>query len=235
MRLPKSFNDITIGQFQECYFILKNLRELDAGPKDLVSEVEYRLEFLKAWCRVISILSGIEYSVVEQMPQDRIMVLKKRLEFILDDEKINNKVKQLIYLKGSVYKPCIEANKLSPAQGIDIKEFMRPQDKMTQKDMVVENCHKLLASMCLKYDWRKLAFKYDHKNHAQIAEDFKTVKMGEVYGMLFFCSRVYQKLTEATLTYISENHPQIKELAEHLEQVKSWASEKGLTPFGAGE
>lgn len=201
MRLPTSFNDITISQFQECYFINKSDPELTG------------------WARIISILSGTPIQEIEDLPLPEIKKLKQRLLFILDDKKLNGVFKKHILVNGRWYKAIHEAHKLSTAQGVDIKTFLKPENGMTVNDSVVEKAHKLLASVYLPLTWK--GFKYNGANHSKIAEDFRHAKMGDVYGTLFFYLINYQKLIEAMEPYGQEA---TKILEDHLKEVTLWAN-----------
>lgn len=201
MRLPKSFNEITISQFQECYFINKS------DPT------------LEGWSRIISILSRESIETVQNLPIDRIKQLKKLLLFILDDQSLNEKVKQWVYINKKIYKPVTELNKLSTAQAIDIKTFIKPQEGMDYKDIVVENAHKLLASIYLPL--KGFSFKYDGANHQKASEDFRHAKMGEVYGTLFFYSAVWENWMKSLEPYGKQAAQTIE---SHMEDVISWAN-----------
>lgn len=207
--LPKDFNEITVGQFQECYFINKS------DPS------------LEGWARIISILSGKPYEEVINYQVDVLKAIKKRLLFLLDDEDLNTKVKKYIYVKGHVYKAVYEANKLSAAQGIDLKEFMKGD--MDQKDIIVENAHKLLASIYLRLGWS--GFKYRGDIHQEVSEDFKKCKVGDVWGTLFFYSSVFPKLTQCFQDSMKES---LEIIQEHAQALELWASKKDSITTGDG-
>ena len=194
MRLPKTFNDITVGQYQECYFALKeNTNE--------------------SWLRVISILSGKPYAEIEAIPIYKIKHYLKLLNFILRPDVLNERVKQYIYAKG-IYKAILRADKLNNAQAFDIRSFMKPEKGMDVTDTTVKNAHKLLASIYIPLTWR--GFRYTD-NHQKEAEKFKSAKMGDVYGTLFFYSILYENLTKHTQDYLEEN---LAILQEHMTEVK---------------
>lgn len=208
MKLPVSFNEVTVGEFQECYFILKK------DPSGLES-----------WARVISILGRVPYEKITAKTPKEIRALASRLLFLLDHNKTNQKVKKYIHVNGKVYRAVYEANKLTAAQGVDIKTFMKGEG--SQEDIVVENAHKLLASIYIPFTgW---GFKYDPVNHKKIANDFLSVKMGDVLGTLFFYSVSWEKLIEAYLPYMNEAQ---KTIQTHLEVLKQW--QKGSTITGDG-
>ena len=176
MSLPKSYNDITISQFQECYFILGQNPEIEQ------------------WITVLSLLSGVPEDFYYNLPTQKLKRKIYRLQFLLNPE-LNTKVKKYIYLNGRIYKAIYKASDLTTAQGIDIKEFQKPEEDQSIQDRIVENADKLLATIYLPITWK--GFKYDSSKHERSANDFKKAKMGQVYGTLFFtlsCSRTWWKL-----------------------------------------
>lgn len=217
MRLPKSFNSITVEQYQDCYFILKDLKP--PTPEDPFSDID-------PWVTVISILSGKTIEEVNELPRRELSARIRQLDFILRPEVLKEKPKKYLY-SGRIYRAILRADQLNNAQAIDIRTFMKPQEGMSENDTVVLNAHKLLASIFLPLTWK--GFKYDSKNHARRAADFKKAKMGDVYGTLFFYSILSMNLIKATEAYGLD---QAKILQEHFREVEEW--QKTLPPDGAG-
>jgi hypothetical protein len=207
MRLPKSFNDITISQFQTCYFLL--------GKSPGIDE----------WIKVISTLAGKTYNDIESLPVWYVKKLIYQLEF-LTRPNLNTKLKKYLYLNGTVYKAIYEGHKLSAAQGMDLKTFLHPPKDVPLNDHIVEVAHKLLASIYIPM--KNFRFKYSGIDHQKISNDFLSARMGDVYGTLFFYSIVSPKLTETILDFGKE---QTKILAKHMEEVKAWH----LQNTGAGK
>lgn len=212
MRLPKSWNEITVGQFQECYFVL--------GKNPTIEH----------WCRVIAVLSGLTEAEVESM---LIKKLKQKIIQInfLQHPNLNERVKRYIYLNGTVYRSVYQPNELTVSQikqlktnqAIDIKTFCSPPEKVSYQDNIVEQAHKLLASIYVPLSWR--GFKYDGSKHSKASEDFRSARMGDVYGTLFFYSRVYNALMQS----IQDCGVKAKEdMTPHMEEVYAWAIQEGI-------
>jgi hypothetical protein len=130
MRLPKSYNDITVSQFQQCYFLLGQ------SPN------------IEQWISVLSVLSGKPESVFLNMHRQKLKRCIYRLQFLLKPE-LNTKVKKYIYCGGRIYKAIYQASDLNGAQGIDLKNFQRPVDGQHYLDTIIENADKLLACIYL--------------------------------------------------------------------------------------
>lgn len=205
MRLPKSFNDITVGQYQKIYFLLKeNTNE--------------------SWVAIISELSGKPYDEIEAIPIRELKLIIKRLDFILRPEVLHEKVKKYIAVRGRICKAIYQADLLNTAQLVDIKTFLQPTKDLDQTETTVVNAHRLLASIYLPLTWR--GFRYTN-SHKKLAEDFKGAKMGDVYGTLFFYSVLWERLIECSLEY---GKNQAEFLKTHLEEVTQFlTSEEGGT------
>lgn len=208
MRLPKSFNDITIFQYQVCYNLLK---------KD---------HSIETWVAVLAALSNKSYAEIEAIP---IWQLKKHIEqlafIMVPPTKL--KVKKYIYVNGRIYKAIYKANHLTPGQGIDIKTFLKPQEGQTQEDSAVSNAHHLLA--CIYLPLKRLRFSYDGIDHEEIANDFLKCKCGDVLGTLFFYSKTWERLINAS---VKSGNESLQILTEHMEEVMKWRTASGITGVG---
>lgn len=207
----KSFNDITLGTFQECYFILKNEKdELDA------------------WYKVIAKLTNKSLSEVENYSGDKIAKLVKSLKF-LKEPNINSKPLRYIGVKGKLFKATLLPTELSASQGIDIKTFLKPVNDLLQEEMAVRNAHLILASIYKPFGLK--GFKYDPINHSKNAELFKQVKFGQISGTLFFYSKIWEKWTDVIDVYTREAD---RILTRHMEEVTAW-SRMGSLNTGSGK
>lgn len=218
MRLPKNLNEVTVEQFQECYFLLNGKATDDTDPIFLEPT---------RWANVIACLSKVDPKVIKNLPGNQFKYLTRKLSFLKDDERLNTKVKKYILVNKTVYKAVWEADKLSTSQAFDIKTFCKPETGMSQRDTVVENLHKLLASIYLPL--KKLQFTYSGTDHEKISNDFKKAKMGDVAGTLFFYSLVSPKLTEAMLDF---GEKPMQMLTEHMKEVNDWAKSSQISGDG---
>lgn len=181
MKLPKSFNDITIKQYQVIYDLL----------------IDKTLEIEDRWVRILSEISGESIKFIENLPRNEMVKYFKQLSFLEDISKLDFKAKQYLKLKGKVYKMQLFANKLTTSQAIEIKTFLLRNDGAS-------SYHEMLASMALDFKMlhveqfegktkRSFAcYKYRSDLHKQRADAFLTAKVGDVYGTLFFYSKVWE-------------------------------------------
>lgn len=216
MRLPRSFNEITVKQYQDIYFLIQE------NPED---------DFLYAenWARVISILSGEDYEKILCLPRVQFKNLIKRLDFILRPEVLQERVKQYISVKGWIYKTVTNGSQLSTSQVISIKGFQSLDKNLNEVENTVVNMHNLLATIYLPLSFR--GFKYNSSKHNKIAQRMLHAKMGDVYGTLFFYPILYDALIKATPAF-TEDHLSV--LTEHFQEIEQTLG-KNLKKDGAGK
>lgn len=207
MRLPKSWNEITVEQFQECYFVLGKNPGLDS------------------WILVLSILSGKSKDYFENIPIDKLKGHIKKLNFLLNPD-LNTKVNKFVTIRGKVFKAVLFANELKTNQVADIKGFM-VKEGQSLNDTVVENAHKLLASIYVPLTFK--GFNYTPSKHSKVSNYFRKAKMGEVYGTLFFYSENYKNLMKATQDF---GESQLKIVKDHEQELMEWS--KTLEADGVG-
>ena len=196
----KSFNDITLGTFQECYFIFKEEKdELDA------------------WIKVIAKLTNTSTETVESYSGEKLSKIVKSLEF-LKNPQVETKPKKYIGVNGKLFKATTLITDLSTAQGIDIKTFLKPVNGFSQEDMAVMNAHLILASIYKPLTFN--GFKYDPLNHKANSEALKKVKFGDLSGTLFFYSKVWEKWIPIIESYMKEVD---RTLTSHMEEVIAWS------------
>lgn len=200
MRLPKSWNDITVEQFQECYFILGKNPKIDD------------------WVLALSVLSGKGVKQIEDLSIKKLKDEINKLQFLLSPA-LNEKVNKILYTKGRCFKAVLDLSQMQTNQVADLKGFMTGE-KPTQ-DLIVENFHRLLACIYLPLTFK--GFKYVPSQHVKTSEYMKKVKIGDVYGTLFFYSDVYKALTKTTQDF---GEKQVGILKEHMEEIQKWTTTK---------
>lgn len=206
MRLPKSWNQVSIEQFQECYFVLGKNPTIDS------------------WVTVLSILSGKPIKYIEGLPIRDLKDYIKKLSFLLEP-KMNEKVNKFVSIKGRVFKAVYDASQMQTNQVADLKGFMTGEGSIN--DVVVENAHNLLA--CLYIPLTLKGFRYVPSKHKEVASYFRKVKMGDVYGTLFFYSKVYEELMKTTQDFGEKN---LKIVKDHMKELEDW--QRTSTKDGVG-
>ncbi len=210
MKLPRSYNDITIEQYQEIYPLLKSRPSVEQ------------------WITVIAKLSGHSEDYYMDMPVRDLKRVIFKLQFLLSPE-LNTKVKRYALINGRIYKAVYKANELTTAQGIDLKEFQKPTPGQSVQDRVIENAHYMLASIYLPLSWK--GFKYNSSKHQQASNDFKKARLGDVFGTLFFYSVVYEQLM---IAIEASGKEALEVISPHMEKVLEWARNNPSGSTGGG-
>lgn len=185
------FDELTVRQFQEFHLALKETDILDREIK------------------LISICSGLTIEQVEALPRAE---LKKK---ILDLHKVltskpSEKVKRIILVKKKPYVAILAVENLdgllSTSQWTAAKTY--------QVDPI-ENLHLLLPLFYTPYKlFRKPKLA---ENQLKAAEDFKSAKIGDVFGGVFFYSKVWTAFGPDLVNLSNQAN---KILADHLEELR---------------
>jgi len=198
MRIPTSYNQITLVKYQECYNLINSKDE-------------------DKWIKILAILSNKSIEEIENLPADKLIKYSHSLKFLSNPD-INTKPKKYIGIKGKLFKATLAITDLSTAQGIDIKTFLKPIGNKSQDELSIVNAHLILASIYKPLKWMR--FKYDPINHSKNAELFKQVKMGDISGTLFFYSNVWERWMRVINAFTKEADTI---LTNHMEEVMEWA------------
>lgn len=211
LKLPKDWNDITVEQFQECYFLLGKNPTIDT------------------WVMVLSTLSGKSGKEIESLSITELKKYIKKLDFLVNPS-LNEKVNKFVTIKGKLFKAVYRASDMQTNQVADLKGLMASEGQSIN-DVVVENAHKLLA--CIYIPLTLKGFRYVPSKHKEVSNYFRKAKMGEVYGTLFFYSKTYKNLMEAINTYGEKNLEIVK---EHMKELEEWQTQRKTSEsVGAGK
>lgn len=195
MRLPNSFSQLTVNQYQEANRILKSDDD-----------------FLDKSVKLISILSGKSIEWIESHTPKQIGDWYSSLGFLSDKSGLDqSKVKPYIVANGRVYKAVINMDDFSAGQLIALKHF-------EEQSNPVDFIHQQLALVYMPINWYGKAKKYDAKLHNKISEDMKHANLGDVYGLLLFKKKVYQTLSPIIDSSLSGAMETIQETMDWLKQ-----------------
>lgn len=173
MKLPVSYNHITVRQYQSIQPLLIDKMTLDDK---------------------ISVLARLSGKTVEYIENLKINTLKKY--FILISyltEYPKSKLRKYLFIKGKLFKADTEADNLTTAQYCSIKTFCEGGKQ-------IENLDKICAVVYKRLTWK--GWRNDVKNFDKDCEMFKEIGLGKVYGVVFFCSIVLTYLMENTEDYL---------------------------------
>jgi hypothetical protein len=189
MKLPKSWDEITLKQFAM-------LQEIQND--ELIDDTEKSIE-------TIRYLAGLTYPQALELPLKEKAAALKTLSFLNTLDKISPKAKKHIWIKGKRHKITLDVSELTQGQYIDIKTFLKEPDKS------FENLHNVFAVICqpLKYGFKPT--KYDgieHKDRALLF--YETLTISQVYPVLVFFCTLSDNLTINILASLKKQTQKMK-------------------------
>ena len=164
----KSFNDFTVEQFQQWHKVIKE--ESDIIDREV---------------KLASILTGKSVEYLESVPYSVLKEVIKRVNKISLTEP-STKVVRFVKVGRKVYSAILNAQDLHGL--MSTSQFTAAK---TYAANPIENMHLLLPLYYAPYKLfgkQKLA-----ENQIKLAEEFKKVKVGEVYGAVFFYSILWSQ------------------------------------------
>ncbi len=159
-----TWNDLTVGQYQRLYGILK---QTDKTNLDILTEI-------------ISVCEGYAIDEIDSWQFSKLIEKEKEYKFLeaLDFDKT---AKKYINIGNKRYKFVHKIQEIPAARYIEAKHFL--------KEDFIDNLHSLMASCVIPMckTWRGwVEEKYDAKLHSHYANDLKQAKFVEVYNCTLF-------------------------------------------------
>jgi len=179
MRVPKSFNQVTVEQYQELAPIHKKVKS-EADP----------VKYFTCWANIISILTDKPIDEIQALPAEQIAKIAGELTWL--DMEVKGWPSPFIFHKGRLYRARLNAKKLSPGQYIDIKSFL-------MHGSVSEQLHNLLAAIYVPLSLK--GFVYKGENHERTANAMKSVRVGKIAPTVFFYSKALKASIETIRQY----------------------------------
>jgi len=173
MKIPNSFDEITVEQYQFSDKILARGASTDA------------------WINILSYLSGKEQAYYEEMKFEKLQPLIDRVQFLTRPTDIV-KINDTIIIDNQFYKGLTDITKGNYGQYASLKTILAEGD-----DKKTENLHRLLG--CIYAPVQLYGLEYDQ---IQTAEIMKQAKVGQVLGLVFFYSKVLEYLTPIINDYL---------------------------------
>jgi len=173
----QSFNDFTVEQFQEWHKVI--------SQEDDILERELKLA---------AILTGKSVEYLESIPRNdltRIFVKVNRIGNSIPSTKVN----RYVMVGRSVYSAILDAKELHGL--MSTSQFTAAK---TYAANPIENMHMLLPLYYTKF--KLFGKKNLEENQLKLSEEFKKVKIGDVYGAVFFYSVLWNQfapILEASL------------------------------------
>lgn len=221
MRIPKSFNQVTVSQYQRISPIYQKIeKESDELSKiasnDSIDEVmkglsicEKRISIRENWGRILSVLTDEPPHVFINMEIRDLDNIIKSLNWLVNGN-IKPKKRKYLFIKGHLHKAKLDAKQFNTAQYVEIKTFL-------SRGNWIEEMHNILASIYSPLTFK--GFKHNGETHQERAEFFKTVPVSKVYPVVFFYSVQFKdsmkRIQEYGLKMLKEKQ---KEIDQHLIQ-----------------
>jgi hypothetical protein len=177
-----TWNDLTVGQYQQLYKVLK---QTDKTNLDVLTEV-------------ISICEGYPIDEIDSWEFKKLMDKEKEYLFLekLDFDKT---AKKYINTNGKRYKFVHKITEIPAARYIESKHFL--------KGDFIDDIHYLMAS-CVKpmrKTWRGwVEDKYDAKLHSEYAADMQKAKFVEVHNCVVFFYLLFVELIKGLGDYLTK-------------------------------
>ena len=169
MRVPKSFKEVTVEQYQEILPIyLKDKEGIDT------------------WVNIIAILCDCQNEDIEGLPIGELKSIIKSLGWLVNN-KFHPYKRKYVWLNGRLHKATFNAEDFNTAQFHEVETWLTRGDSVKQ-------LHNLLASIYSPFTWR--GFVYSGKGHAERAKAFKKKSVGKLYPTVFFYSKAYKDYTK---------------------------------------
>lgn len=173
MRVPGSFKQVTVEQYQEIVPVYKKL--IESTDQEII---------IDGWVNILAILTDRQTDEFEAMPIPQLKKLIASIQWISKPE-AKLKAKKYLFVGGRLHKAQLKAGDFNVAQFIEVKTFLG-------RGSVSSELHNLLASIYSPLTLK--GFIHDGKSHAERAATFKKCKVGKVYPTVFFYSKVYKNL-----------------------------------------
>lgn len=204
MKLPSHIGDITVKEYQA----LSKIYDSDREPLD--KGVEY-----------LSVLTSKSVSEIESLDYKVVMDAAKKVGSIMST-KPSTKIKPYIFVNGKFYKACLNAEDLTTAQYIDLKNLA--------SNGVIDNLHLLLGVLYQRVNFLGVPKKYDGAKLKQVSKDMLCAKIDDVYSLVFFYSGVLERLSPIIQMYSDRAN---QTLQDHIQEMMK--DSEFLEHVGAGD
>lgn len=202
MGVPISYNQLTVREFVK-------VKEIEMKYSDLL---EKRMAL-------------VSYFTKKDAETLDLNVLKWQL-FKVDSmlaSSPSTKINDIIWVNGRRYKTFCDVTKLSKVQTKLIVDQAVTAKELAKNGRGDINLHRLLGLVYLR---AKIGItpEFDVKTWDDVSEDMLDVKVGDVYGAVFFYSSVLEKLMPIIPYFLMEAEQTI---TNHMAEVLRWAATRG--------
>lgn len=180
-KLPKTFEDITVEQYQFCWNVLKKGRDT------------------YSWVRVLSFLTEVPIEKLELVDMDKLQSMIQSVQFLVKPTAIT-KINETILVDNQVYKGIVDITKGKFGQYASLKQELSMVKFPEGEELDwIPVMHKVLG--CIYTPVQLFGQDYDM---IKCQEQMKKARCGQVFGVVFYYSRVLKLLTPIIQGYLEE-------------------------------
>lgn len=201
MKLPKSWNDLTVPQLIE----LENIRADKSIDEDFAPSVT------RAYL-IVALFTGQSYEKLEStLSVNEVRELISQMSFL--DTLPSEKAVQKFRVNGTTYKVNFDITKLNGGEFIDMYELTKNPDR------IMSNCAEILSIFCTPINiFRK---KIDLSKEV-IKADMLKAPVSVVYPLTVFFWNLLKECSENLKDYLSSiNESQVNEMKKIKEEVQT--------------
>lgn len=204
MKLPKSWNEVSIEQFIEIY---------DIAQDESIEPIDKSI-------RIFSILSGLTIEQVENLTLDDWVSFQKDIKFINDFPKAT--YPKSFKLKGFIWKPKTDIRNLTAGEYISSVELTK------DKENIIINTPGLAALYLQPYKGWWIFKKKADLTYEQKRDILRAANVQQIYPLaLFFCT-LLMKLVESIPDYLNKTMKEVAKEVEKLQKQEDWQHGDGI-------
>ena len=186
MKLPKSWQDISIGQFQEL---------------QLLTEPTFENQI-----KTVAILTGKSTDEIEELAIVELTAIVKDLGWMATLP--NPKEMQTFRIGGTWYYFVVNHNQLAAHQ------FITVQDLFADNTKWIGNLHKIMASLCVRKSMLGISKPVKSEEFDNLAELFRNrMPISVAYAYTLFFSLCLPGLLETTRQYLEQEVESLRKMA----------------------
>lgn len=191
MRIPRFLNNLTLKQYVD-------FRKIET------KQYEDEAERVEDW---IELFTGLSKEQVRELPIYKVQLLATQIGR-LRNTPLNTRVNKTIWIKGKRYKCVKNEYHLNTNQLVSAETF---------RLSTLDNYHRLAAIVYMRAKYFKEPV-FDSKNFEDLAKEYLNVKVGKIFGAVFFYSKRLIRLRTISQHYLKSSLTQITEREKEIEQ-----------------
>ena len=202
LRIPKSWDGITVGKFADLYPIL-------TSEKKLVERVP----------AIISVLSGLPLDDIKKIRITDYKKISKHLDFLNNIDEMKDAPGKF-KIDGNQFRVDMDINKMTGAQYMDMMHFLKECNG--NEFLIIQNLHKILSCVIIPdekkaFGWKK--GKYDGERHQEISQLIKEkMSIKYAYPIAVFFWNLSEELTPIIHDYGKHQLEKVQGIIKELQK-----------------